>query len=350
MTLLTLTLLPVLLAFDTSVPSTLEWKAEAGRTYHFELVTKHYLTTESMVFYKGGKETISQRVFDLRVEQTLRASDRLLEVGEGRPSKFRRYYDQTRLAITSEMSGSGKTTRDRNIQASGGVDGLGVVFTYVPEDDEYGRYYDALEGIEESLPVLGEDLGLRCVLPPTPVSVGDSWKLPVSVLEDVISPGGNLSFDLSEAEDPNVARTVRLGTGGYLCDLFGGEEKGEVEATWTGIEEEEGRHLARIELVFDVTVSRDLAYLANTVRSKQEVRARTRIAEAPVTLELKGKGTVRWDLDRGRLFDTQGLSAEERVSCRLHFDVGTDAAEAQQSQVLVMVGTVTQESRLTEEE
>ncbi len=357
MRLLHLASLPVFLATGAlvsalhSVPAdSLEWSPARGQTHRAELITKHFLTTESMVFDKGGQETISQRVFDLRVTQTLRTSDQLLVVGEGRPLKFRRYYDEVRLSVLSETSGGGKLTRDRRIEARGGAGGSSVVFTWVPEDEVYGRYFDGREGIEESLPALAEDLGLRCLLPPEPVDVGATWKLPPGVLRDVISPGGNLNFDLSEASDPNVARTIRLGTGGYLCDVFGDEEKGEVTATWTGTEEVDGRRLATIALKFDVVVSRDLAILANHARTKEEIRARTQVASAPITLELKGTGIVRWDLDAGHLYDTQKLIADEKITSKLVFDVGTDDPEKQLGQTLVMTGSVTQESRITVDE
>ena len=214
----------------------------------------------------------------------------------------------------------------------------------------YGRYFDGREGVEESLPALSEDLGLRCLLPPEPVAIGATWKLPPGVLRDVISPGGNLDFDLSDAKDPSIARTIRLGTGGYLCDVFGAEEKGEVTATWTGTEEVDGRRLATIALEFDVVISRNLAYLANRSRTPEEIRAGAKVARAPVTLELKGKGTIRWDLDGGRLFDTQDLLADERITSQMVFDVGADDEDKQQGQTLVMTGSLTQESRITVDE
>lgn len=110
-----------------------EWNPATGQTHRTELITKHFLTTESMVFVKGGQETISLRTFNLRVTQTLRTSDQLLETGGGRPLKFRRYYDEVRLSVVSETSGGGKLTRDRRMEARGGADGSSVVFTWIPK-------------------------------------------------------------------------------------------------------------------------------------------------------------------------------------------------------------------------
>jgi hypothetical protein len=342
--------LPILLAAPLiasgSISSdSLEWNPAPEKILRMELITKHFLVTESMLFRTDGKETVSQRIFELQTTQTLRTSDQFLEVGDGRPSKFRRYYDEVRLTVLSETSGGTKQTRDRRLEARGGVDGLSVVFTWVPEDKEYGRYFDSREGVEEGLPGLAEDLGMRSLLPSEPVTVGDSWELPPGFMADVVGPGGNLNFDTSEAKDPNTARTIRLGTGGYLSDVFGGEEKGTVTATWTEVEEVDGHRLAKIELKFDVTVSKDLADLANRARTVREISQRHRVEAAKVTLQLVGKGVIRWDLEGNHLFDTQELRADEKVSTHLIFDGGDDGPGHEQE--LLMIGKLVQETKVT---
>ena len=355
MTITRFVVLPLLLAssalaLHATTADTLEWHPDAGQTLRREFITRPLLTAESMTSRRGDQETISQRVFDLRTTQTLRTSDQLLEVERGRPLKMRRYYDEARLTGISETSGGGKMTRDDRVSGDSRSQGLGVVFTWVPEDQEYGRYFDSLEGVEESLPELTEDLDFRCLLPAEPVEVGSSWNLPPGALRDVVSPGGNLDYDLTEAQDRLLVRTIRQGTGGYTYEIFGGTEEGTVKATWEKTEEVDGHRLAVIKLEFDVTVSRDLKSLANHARTPEEVGAGFLVDKGMVTLALKGGGIVRWDLERGHLFDSVDLKAEERLTTHFIFTRGGGETKETSEQELVMIGTLLLEASVTADE
>ena len=350
-----LLVLPLVLATSAfalrAIPAdSIEWRAGAGQTLRREFVTKHLLVTESMTTRRGDQETISQRVFDLRTTQTLRTSDQLLEVEEGRPLKMRRYYDEARLAGVAETSGGSMLTRDERVSGDSRSEGLGVVFTWIPEDQEYGRYFDSLEGIEESLPVLAVDLDYLSLLPEEPVEVGSTWKLPPSALRDVVSPGGNLDYDLGEVRDILLVRTIRQGTGAYLFEFFGGTEEGTVTATWEKTEEVDGRRLARIKLEFDVTLTQDLTDLANHGRTAEEYAAGMVVQEGQGVLGLKGGGVVRWDLDRGHLFDTEELAADERISTHFVFAYARNEELGTTEQELTMIGKLLLEARVTADE
>ena len=94
----------------------------------------------------------------------LRTLDQYLKVGDGRPLLLRRQFEEIRMD-------------DQQVSQ---LSGTSVVFTWVPEEGTYGKYYDARESSESTLRDLPEDLDLRALLPASPVAVGDSWSMPVS--------------------------------------------------------------------------------------------------------------------------------------------------------------------------
>jgi len=102
----------------------------------------------------------------------LRTLDEYLEVGNGRPLRLRRVF---------ERSGNP-------------LEGTSVVFTWVPEEGAYGKYYDAREGPESALRELAEDLDLRALLPASAVAVGEHWQVSGETLGDVL--GERRAFEL----------------------------------------------------------------------------------------------------------------------------------------------------------
>ncbi len=98
----------------------------------------------------------------------LRTLDEYRKVGAGRPLVLRRTFEETAgpLARTS------------------------VVYTWVPEENAYGKYYDAFESSESALRDLAEDLDLRALLPAHAVALGESWSVPALDLRDPLRSAG----------------------------------------------------------------------------------------------------------------------------------------------------------------
>ena len=174
-----------------------------------------------------GSEPLTTRKF-------LRTLDQYRKLGDGRPLVLQRRFEQ--------IGGS-----------SAGVSplqGTSVVYTWVPEEAAYGKYYDALESSEAALRDLAEDLDLRALLPRGAVATGESWSVPAAQLRDVLAP---LGF---------------LGVTDYL-----GELQGECKLALAAVGERQGRSIATVELAL-------------------------KIQNATWTFE--GRGTLDWDLGARR--------------------------------------------------
>ncbi len=331
----------------SSAPEVIVWNPDPGTRLRREVKTTHYLTAESQNFVNRQGEAVSQRLFEMRSTQRLMVTDHLEKVGEGRPTRLRRRYDDTGFEVNIESSMGKQRTRDQKFKGTGSVADRDVVFTWVPEDEEYGRYYDGRAGIEEVLPGLIEDLGMRSILPDGPVDLGESWKLEPGDLREVLSCGGDVDFELSGGVGFDMLRMMRLGVGLDLDQVFGGQEEGEVTAMLMAVTEEaDGGRLAEIFLQFDVVLSRDLKDRAQEGSTMREVRMGLVVDSNVVTMELEGSGVLRWDLASGRLHDTKGLKAKQRVGYKLVQAQETPDGRELFSQELVMVGSLTQEVRV----
>lgn len=336
--------LPITLALTLSplAPSggdseRLEYGPPTGGVVRRECSVRHTLSTRAMRTKSDEGEQLGEGGFDLVSRQELFVSDRTLDPGDGRPQRFRRAFDRARLAVDlGVLQPGGDPPRPFKLAATGSFENKSVVFTWVEEERDYGRYYDDDEGAEEDLARLLVDLDLVAFLPQGPVAAGDSWSVDPLALRDVMGPGGFLGFELSGIGDPQLARSLRGGLGTHMYEAFGQADGGAVRATYRGRETVEGRELARIELTFEARVHDDLTTLMNLARTTNEVDAGLEVEAARLELRLQGRGEVLWDC-AGRHLARAHFEGEQTVRARSRILL---AAEGQTfEQELEMVGT-----------
>ena len=314
----------------------LRYAPEVGLVLRRNFEVKHFLALTRSVTRVGEREEMGQRTFDLRNVEKLQTSDRILAVGEGRPLSVRRYFDRGGLDGFADLSGAGGSVNLRAVGMSR-LKGKSVRLTWVPEDGVYGRYFDGLDGVEEDLGSLREDLDLRSFLPTGPVEIGESWSVPPAAMGDALSPGGMLSYDFSQSKNISLARTLRLGTASHLFELFSQEVSGEVSATLVGVEEVDGVRVAVVSAKWTVETSADLTELANRNSASEERQFGQSVEAMSVRLELQGEGTLRWDLERHHLLSYDLSSAEDVISS---VKTRTDGEEQLREEVLEMGGRV----------
>ena len=173
--------------------------------------------------------------------QRLVFEDEVGEVVEARPLTLRRKY----IALESsgdlappEVEGVIKAT------ASSPLVGASILYTWVPEEQGYGRFYDAREESESLLPGTAADPFLAALAPPLEGGAAPaSWVVPAQRLMGLLAPGGDLGFSPGEErEGRRMARTMVNGVGGGLENAFAGEADGSLTITRSGLgSDDEGR-------------------------------------------------------------------------------------------------------------
>ncbi len=352
---LTLTILPLVLSLGSTPlyagdtgSHELASSPEVGVRLRREISTHYVLVAETMRTVVDGEESLSQRLFDIDCTQNLTVVDEVLEKEGATPTRFRRDYLKADFEVDSKRSLGGSQSKDRHFQGKGSVQGKGVVFTWLPEEKEFGRYYDKTEGIEEVLPGLTPDLTIGSIVPAGKVEPGATWDLAPHVLLDLFANGGDTDFGLKGQVGHTMLRTMRMGLGLNIEQVFGGKEEGTVKAFLMGTELLDGRELALIQLTFDVKLEHDIPERAQSGMSIQELSTGFLVKSNVVHMELSGSGTLRWDIAGGYLHDTKELRASERVGTTLvQTRQKSDGEEESMIQQLVMVGTMSHSIRCT---
>ena len=282
-------------------------------------LTKSFTLSQGLVMQditlgnKGANE-LSQQQLELSTEQVVRVEDEYTRSAAGRPAELRRVFQAVTLQADIEFAdGSGSTGKSRLEAASPLQPSQSVFFTWVPEEKNYGAYYDAAESAEEYLSLLAEDLDLRALLPDHDVHAGETWEIDPHKLVDVVAPGGRIPLRFTKGGDSFFIRSLMTGVGAATAELFGGEANGKVVARCDGARTEKDAELATIALDVDIDLDRDQKNLAQRSMTRAELQDGYYVGEASIKWKLTGRGELVWNLGAGR-FESFTLSCQQQVT------------------------------------
>lgn len=302
-------------AVDTPLVE-LRFAVEPGTQLAKSWVVEHALVMNRMAMKiaDGERQQLDVRSI-IQSQLQLELVDRYDALEGGRPASMRRAYDTARLVGTLKLQQfADQPPKVADMRSP--LEGKSVVFTWVPEEQEYGRYYDALEGEEEHLPALAPDTDLGRLLPAAPVRVGETWKVDAQALRDVIAPAGTLHFKAGKSFDRLLGRALTAGVGGGLEQAFGGESDGGVTLVLEGLEERDGAQVARISLAVRAKYGKDQTDFSRENMARREEERGARFISNHLVLELDGKGELLWDLRAGHALQLE-LDLRESVSMRI---------------------------------
>lgn len=272
---------------------------EVTRTWTLESIR----TTDSVTLVINGNEQDVGSGATNRTAFSAEITDQILAAEDGAPSRFMRTYESvdTDSAIEDFEAGDGMQIRDGS--GSSELVGASVLFDWNADAEEWKRSYDEdSAGDDDWLDDLDADMDLADVLPADEVEVGDSWEVPVSLLDTLLRPGGEIDVRDDESEAPEGAISIQIPN---VSD-FGrwGELDGTIEATYTELVEEDGPRIARI--VLDIDVDGEIDVIDELEENSADRGSEDDYTEAQLTRELKGKITIDWDLEAGYFVALEG--------------------------------------------
>ncbi|MEM9382866.1 MAG: hypothetical protein AAGB93_23140 [Planctomycetota bacterium] len=216
------------------------------------------------------------------LSEFLRCEDEVLDVADGRASRFERRWKSYRRGQGTKVSGERAAVKisKKPLVFSRGSAGLAFA-------DRKGRKP------EEDDPLRGAvgDLDLALALHAGSIEVGASWTADVGPLLTLLAPG---PYGQVGRERANLAELLPLAS----------EESSQLRLTLEGVREEDGRRVADVALAGKGAVEGPWNNgMALGSRGPGLIRTQSRIVQShDVT------GRVVWDVDRGRVIELEATN------------------------------------------
>lgn len=333
--------IPFLLALS-STGERVGYQPKEGASVAKKIVIESNASLDEMSMTMDGQDISSMMgsmEMTINSSQTLAVSDRYIALGEGRPERLQRTFDEissnTQLEMKNPMLPEGGAM-DADVPGSSELEGMSVVFTWNADDDDYDvAFAEGTEGDEELLANLVENIDLREFLPPNEVSPGDTWTLTAQAARDALAPGGSLKI-VPEKE----GEMSGMGFGNNMSqDELIGELDGDITAEFVGVREEDGKRLAAIKLKLDINSANDLKDKMGDLQEEMpEGMPEMDVQSFDIEYEFKGEGELLWDLEQG-LFHSFSISGEIGMIMDIAMSVDVQGDEKSIEQSMTFSGT-----------
>jgi hypothetical protein len=308
---------------------------KSGSTLDKTFTLEHQLVVQKMKSDGDDPGQISQQGLEVATKIELLVADTYVELGTGRPLKLQRLFKSSGMHVDLSTTDAIGEKHPDSWDAESPLKGKSVVFTWVPEEKVYGRYYDQLESLEEYLAGLSEDLDFRLLLSDREVHQGSDWTIDPARFVDLFVPGGNIALGFVKGGSGTLVRALTSGVGGPLYPVFGGIVKGNARASWKETREVEGDRLAVIELAISIETDHDRTEAARAAMHQEDSPDVHTIQQSTVRWKFEGSGTLLWNLSAQR-FETLDLVGREDVTSELALALGSEVSR----QVLSMAGSL----------
>ena len=334
--------IPFLLALDAT-GERVDYQPKEGTAVSKKIEIESNATLDEMSMTMDGQDLsgmMGEMEMSIHSSQTVAVSDHYLSLGEGRPERLQRTFDEissnTQLEMKNPMLPEGGAM-DADVPGSSELEGMSVVFTWNEEEADFDvAFAEGTEGDEELLENLVENIDLREFLPPKEVAPGDTWTLAAKAARDSLAPGGSLKIVPEEEGD------TPMGFGNNMSqDELIGELDGEIDAEFVGVREEEGKRLAAIKLELDISSANDLKDKMGELQDEMpEGMPPMDVQSFDVEYEFKGEGELLWDLEQG-LFHSFSISGDIGMIMDIAMSVEVQGDEKSIEQSMTFSGTQT---------
>jgi hypothetical protein len=298
----------VTLSFAPAAPSKLERR----------ITLEHDLTVRSASQLRGGNVVRSEQSAEVRTRELLAVTDELRSLADGRPGVLKRHFDEHSFHSEFVSIEGGTRGKPGVFDVRSVLDGCGVVYTWVPVEGDWGRYYDEREELEEHLADLRQDLDLLALLPKRAVAPGDAWDVPAERWVDVLAPCGRIDRRWPKEFDVRFARTLSSGIAGGLSEVFGGTSQGGGRVRLARVEGEGDARRAVLELELDVTLARDQDP-ATVRRGSADDTKSADGRRVHVQWRYQARGELVWSFAERRA-ERLSLSGKQHVEARFFSD------------------------------
>lgn len=289
---------------STQQPQSVELKylPTAGeRLEHNWLGTHKLLATEVTSRMEGQEPQSLPRLPSIETKERRVTADWVRSVEDGVIQDMHRTWIDVSLWGKLDFHNPGQKPLEVLLKSPLGNETTSVVYTYVPEDKEYGMYFDQSAMPEKVLSGVRMDHDYQNLLPGKTVQVGDTWKVKPTVLLELLAPTGAMSFSQTEPGGAMLIRTLLMGVGGCTEMVWNPEVlTGSLDCTLEKIVGAGNLSMAHIQLNYEFATSQDRTSAARSLAMLGESNRGTVVLANAVQLSGKGRGVLIWNLALNR--------------------------------------------------
>ena len=239
-----------------------------------------------ILFSMNGEDVEIEEVPTITITstETIVLTDTYDAVGDGRPTKLTRVFDE--LSRSREQSAEEEQT---TFEETSELEGLSVAFVWDDDESEYtARFTDEDESADEDLlDELFGDADMLGFLPRGEVEEGDTWSVELDDYRRLFSPSGELTF-VDEDDEPSREE---------IDDMIDENLEGEIECTFKGVEEVDDVRMAVIEFTIELEsegeTTEDMEVEDDEVDSATQSRT--------ITIDSEYEGTLYFNLAAGHV-------------------------------------------------
>ena len=318
--------LALLLLVGVGAKEEITFHVAAGTTLARTVEIQYQVALEDFAMTMDGEEVpaeyLGEMHFEIKHHERYVVTDLFEAMAGGRPARLKRTFDElTGKDGTRYSSGVGEENDDKDYESV--LEKKSVVFTWNEDSGGFEvAYGEGIDGDEERLAKLEEDMDLRVLLPAAAVEEGESWELDAREFRVILDPGGDLALEDTESDEDTSNEDEQL-----RANLTG-----KIRATYKGTRVEEGSKLATIALAVEAETHAEDETSADEVPEGGHGTSRT---EVGFNLE----GELLWDLEHGHARSFE-LSGANEVTMIQSLSGEFEGESFEQAQTMSLVGEV----------
>lgn len=225
-----------------------------------------------------------------QVSMTVNFNDVYVGMSGNKTTELKRTFESGTAEYEAGDGESGNESMDE-------LEGKVIVFKWNEEKGQYDLTDEEGEEVDEDMQMMSEDADLRIFLPKSEVEEGDSWSVKGKDLLGVFVPGVNIDKAMARAdEEAAKGGDVPFTPSDFLKFM---EELGEIECTYQGTKEVNGRVLQVIALKPMIEKTIDLTDVLTEIIDEASGGAQEFDLSVELVLEGEGSGELLWDAEAG---------------------------------------------------
>lgn len=291
----------------------LRYVPKAGERLQHNWTGSHkLLATEVLSIVEGQNPMAVAQLPSLETSERRVTSDWIQAVENGRITKMNRVWTEAELWGRLDFRMPPNPALEVVLKSPLANASTSVVYTYVPEDDNYGVYFDQSAMVEELLGGVRLDHTYESLLPEKGVRAGDTWEVEPQQLIGLLAPTGAMDYRQVQAGGAMLIRTLLMGVGGCTEKVWNPEGfKGHLRCKLEKVVGTGAIAMAHIRLDYKYETQQDRAAAARELQMLGESNRGTIVISNSVHLSGEGKGLLLWDLSLNRAHSFTLIGSED---------------------------------------